>query len=94
MIINLRVDYTIADIETMENVSKDIHAIFDRLQEKYDIDEYVEISTCNRNEFYIHNDCFDFDEPLLDNLNDNIIVEYGDNAIMHLLRMTSGLESM
>ena len=94
MIINLRVDYTIADIETMENVSKDIHAIFDRLQDKYDIDEYVEISTCNRNEFYIHNDCFDFDEPLLDNLNDNIIVEYGDDAIMHLLRMTSGLESM
>ena len=80
MIINLRVDYTIADIETMENVSKDIHAIFDRLQDKYDIDEYVEISTCNRNEFYIHNDCFDFDEPLLDNLNDNIIVEYAPSS--------------
>lgn len=94
MIINLRVDYTIADIETMETVSKDIYAIFEKLQKKYSIDEYVEIATCNRNEFYIHNDCFELDEPLLDNLSECIIVEYGDEAILHLLRMTSGLESM
>jgi len=28
----------------------------DELQEKYSINEYVEISTCNRKEYYIHND--------------------------------------
>ncbi|MCF0226455.1 MAG: glutamyl-tRNA reductase [Methanobrevibacter sp.] len=94
MIINLRVDYTVADIETMENVSKDIDGIFENLKEKYSIDEYVEIATCNRKEYYIHNDNCVIDEPLLDHDNKAIIIEHGDVAIEHLFRMTSGLESM
>lgn len=94
MIINIRVDYTVADIETMENVSKEIDGIFESLKEKYSIDEYVEISTCNRKEYYIHNDNCVIDEPLLDHENKSIIIEYGDVAIKHLFRMTSGLESM
>lgn len=94
MIINIRVDYTVADIETMENVSKEIDSIFEKLKEKYSIDEYVEISTCNRKEYYIHNDNCVIDEPLLDHENKSIIIEYGDMAINHLFRMTSGLESM
>ena len=94
MIINLRVDYTVADIETMENVSKDIDGIFENLKEKYSIDEYVEIATCNRKEYYIHNDNCVIDEPLLDHDNKAIIIEHGDIAIEHLFRMTSGLESM
>lgn len=94
MIINLRVDYTVADIETLEEVSKDIDEIFLKLKKKYSIDEYVEISTCNRKEYYIHNDNCVIDEPLLDHDNKSIIIEYGDNSIKHLLRMTSGLESM
>lgn len=94
MIINIRVDYTVADIETMENVSKEIDGIFEKLREKYSIDEYVEISTCNRKEYYIHNDSCVIDEPLLNHENKSIIIEYGDSAINHLFRMTSGLESM
>ncbi|MDL2246476.1 glutamyl-tRNA reductase [Methanobrevibacter sp. OttesenSCG-928-K11] len=94
MIINIRVDHNVADIETMEDTSKDIKEIFNLLNEKYGIDEFVEISTCNRNEFYIHNDYCVYDEPILDSENKNIIIEYGDSAILHLLRMTSGLESM
>ncbi len=94
MLINFRVDYTIADIETMENVSKDMNQLFLALSEKYSICEYVEISTCNRKEFFIHNDDCNIDDPLLDSSNGNIIIEYGDDAILHLLRMTSGLESM
>lgn len=94
MIINIRVDYTVADIETMENVSKEIDGIFESLKEKYSIDEYVEISTCNRKEYYIHNDNCVIDEPLLDHENKSIIIEHGDVAINHLFRMTSGLESM
>ena len=56
MILNLRVDHKIADIQSMENISKQIDDLFDELQEKYSINEYVEISTCNRKEYYIHND--------------------------------------
>lgn len=78
----------------MENVSKEIDGIFESLKEKYSIDEYVEISTCNRKEYYIHNDNCVIDEPLLDHENKSIIIEYGDVAIKHLFRMTSGLESM
>ena len=39
----------------MENISKDMDELFWNLQEKYSINEYVEISTCNRKEYYISN---------------------------------------
>ncbi len=94
MILNLRVDHKIADIESMENISKEIDEIFWKLQEKYSINEYVEISTCNRKEYYLHNENISFDEELLSHENQNIIIEYGESSVMHLLRMTSGLESM
>ena len=94
MILNLRVDHKIADIESMENISKEIDEIFWKLQEKYSINEYVEISTCNRKEYYLHNENISFDEELLSHENQNIIIEYGEASVMHLLRMTSGLESM
>ena len=94
MILNLRVDHKIADIQSMENISKDIDELFWKLQEKYSINEYVEISTCNRKEYYVHSDYICEDEELLSHDNQSIIIEYDQSAIMHLLRMTSGLESM
>lgn len=94
MILNLRVDHKIADIQSMENISKDIDELFWSLQEKYSVGEYIEISTCNRKEYYIHNDNIPEDEELLSHENQNIIIEYGSTAVIHLLRMTSGLESM
>ena len=94
MILNLRVDHKIADIQSMENISKEIDDLFWKLQEKYSIGEYVEISTCNRKEYYLHNDDIQEDEELLSHENPSIVIEYGQSAIMHLLRMTSGLESM
>ena len=94
MILNLRVDHKIADIQSMENISKDIDDLFWCLQEKYSIGEYIEISTCNRKEYYIHNDYISEDEELLSHENQSIIIEYGSSALIHLLRMTSGLESM
>ena len=94
MILNLRVDHKIADVQSMENISKDIDEIFWKLQEKYSIGEYIEISTCNRKEYYIHSDYIPEDENLLSHENESIIIEYGQSAIIHLLRMTSGLESM
>lgn len=78
----------------MENISKDIDDLFWKLRDKYSIGEYIEISTCNRKEYYIKNDFIPEDEELLSHENKSIIIEYGEAAVMHLLRMTSGLESM
>ena len=94
MILNLRVDHKIADIQSMESISKEMDELFWKLQEKYSIGEYVEISTCNRKEYYINNDYIPEDEELLSHENKSIIIEYGPSAVKHLLRMTSGLESM
>lgn len=94
MILNLRVDHKIADIQSMETISEEIDELFNKLQDKYSIGEYIEISTCNRKEYYINNDSINEDEELLSHENHNIIIEYGQSAVMHLLRMTSGLESM
>ena len=85
MILNIRVDHKIADIQSMEHISKEIDDLFDKLQEKYSINEYVEISTCNRKEYYIHNENIAFDDELLSHENKSIIIEYGGASVMHLL---------
>lgn len=94
MILNLRVDHKIANIDAMENIAKEMDQLFLELQEKYSIVEYVEISTCNRKEYYIHNDNIGASDSLLSHENKSIIIDYGDSVIKHLFRMTSGLESM
>lgn len=94
MILNLRVDHKLADIQSMEIISKDIDELFAKLQEKYSIVEYIEISTCNRKEYFIHNKHIPEDEELLSHENKSIVIDYGQSAVMNLLRMTSGLESM
>lgn len=92
MIINIRVDHTLADIETMEKVSKDLKELFANLRENFDIKEYIEINTCNRYEYFIYtDDCNDDD---LDCDNEFVIIQYNDDAVLHLFRMSSGLESM
>ena len=94
MIINIRVDHNIADLDTMDSTFENIKNIFAELDKKYTIDEYIEIATCNRKEYFIHNDYCVFDEPILNSSNENIIIEFGDSAILHLFKMSSGLESM
>lgn len=78
----------------MEVIAKDIDDLFAELQEKYSIGEYIEISTCNRKEYYIHNNNIPEDDELLSHENVSIVIDYGQSAVMHLLRLTSGLESM
>ena len=94
MIVNLRVDHKIADIQSMEVISQEIDDLFSSLQEKYSVNEYIEISTCNRKEYYINSDYISEDDELLSHENQSIIIDYGQSSVMHLLRMTSGLESM
>ena len=92
LIINIRVDHTLADIETMEKVSKDLKELFSNLRENIDIREYIEINTCNRYEYFLYTD--DYDSEDLDCDNEYVIIQYNDDAILHLFRMSSGLESM
>ena len=92
MIINIRVDHTLADIETMEKVSKDLKELFSTLKEQIDIKEYIEINTCNRYEYFLYTD--DYNELDLDCDNKYVIIQYNDDAVLHLFRMSSGLESM
>lgn len=92
MIINIRVDHTLADIETMEKVSKDLKELFSALKEKIDIKEYIEINTCNRYEYFLYTD--DYSDEDLDCDNKYVIIQYNDEAVLHLFRMSSGLESM
>ncbi|MDR1819141.1 MAG: glutamyl-tRNA reductase [Methanobrevibacter sp.] len=94
MIINIRVDYTIANIEALEKLSTELNKLFQEFKNQFNIQEYIQISTCNRDEYYIHTDLCSLDHPLLDYANKDLIIEYGDSTIIHLLRMTSGLESM
>ena len=92
MIINIRVDHTLADIETMEKVSKDLKELFSTLKEQIDVKEYIEINTCNRYEYFLYAE--DYNELDLDSENKYVIIQYSDEAVLHLFRMTSGLESM
>lgn len=94
MIINLRVDHKVASIETMEKTAKDLEVIFHNLKEELDVQEYIEISTCNRVEYYINTDIVSYENDCLKTDNENIIIHYDDIAIIHLFRMASGLESM
>ena len=82
MILNLRVDHKIANIDAMENIAKEMDQLFLELQEKYSIVEYVEISTCNRKSSYIHNDNIDASDSLLSHENKSIIIKkYRGNHI-------------
>jgi len=92
LIINIRVDHTLADIETMEKVSKDLKELFSSLKEQIDVKEYIEINTCNRYEYFLYAE--DYNELDLDCENKYVIIQYSDEAVLHLFRMTSGLESM
>ena len=90
LIINIRVDHTLADIETMEKVSKDLKELFSNLRENIDIREYIEINTCNRYEYFLYTD--DYDSEDLDCDNEYVIIQYNDDAILHLFRMSSDIK--
>ncbi|WP_461460824.1 glutamyl-tRNA reductase [Methanobrevibacter sp.] len=94
MIINIRVDHKTTDVITMEEVYEDLKEIFINFKNKFNIGEYVEISTCNRHEFYIHSDAFGIEEVLESIDYNKIIVETGEDSIFHLFRMSSSLESL
>jgi len=88
MLINIRIDYKIADIETMESSYEKLDKLNEKIHEKIDILEEVTLKTCNRYEIYLITEK-DITIPTT-----TFIVETNDVAINHLLRLSSGLESM
>lgn len=76
----------------MEKVSKDLKELFSSLKEQIDIKEYIEINTCNRYEYFLYTN--DYNDVDLDCDNKYVIIQYNDDAVLHLFRMSSGLESM
>lgn len=88
MLVNLRIDFKIADIETMEASYAKLEQINEELHEKLNILEEVTLKTCNRYEIYLIVD----EEVNIPTT--TFIVEKNDIAINHILRLASGLESM
>jgi glutamyl-tRNA reductase len=90
VILNIRVDHKTADISTMERSSQKIEVVFNDIMERYPVQEYLKINTCNRVEIYLV-----LGECAIENLQCNdFVIESDDNAMEHLLRLSSGLESM
>lgn len=107
MILNIRVDHQTADIAQMERSTEDLEDVFHALMEKCDICEYLYLKTCNRAEVYLLRDKIEdsssaaFTELSPHSSSDSksvdlssFVVETDKNALLHLLRLSSGLESM
>jgi glutamyl-tRNA reductase len=88
MLLNIRIDYKIADIGTMEESYSKLDELNAKLHEQVNIQEEVTLKTCNRYEIYLILE-EDVNLPAT-----NFIIEKDDIAINHLLRLASGLESM
>ncbi|MDO9043926.1 MAG: glutamyl-tRNA reductase [Methanobacteriaceae archaeon] len=103
MILNIRVDHKTADIQTMENSISSLDDLFNYLKSNYLVKEFISIKTCNRTEYYVIIDSGDCDSnscSLEDDLKsgsfikEGLVIEKDQNAMEHLLRLSSGLESM
>jgi len=89
VILNVRIDHKTADISQMEELTQLIDNIFQDINQEHAVQEYLQIKTCNRAEiFMVLDDCN------LDYYWDGLVVETNDDALEHVLRLASGLESM
>ncbi len=88
MLVNIRIDFKIADVGSMENSYEKLDALNKKIHDNASVLEEVTLKTCNRYEIYL---------ILEEDINiptSTFIVEKDDHAINHLLRLASGLESM
>ena len=88
MLVNIRIDFKIADVGSMENSYAKLDALNEKIHNNVKVLEEVTLKTCNRYEIYL------ITEEELNIPTTTFIVEKEDNAINHLLRLASGLESM
>jgi glutamyl-tRNA reductase len=91
MILNIRVDHHTADIAQIERATQDLEDISGEIQGNCAVQEYLYLKTCNRSEIYLVLN--ELGEDLFTN-SSNFVIESDENALRHLLRLSSGLESM
>jgi glutamyl-tRNA reductase len=89
MILNVRIDHKTADISQIEELTHLIDDIFQDIIQNHQVHEHIHIKTCNRAEIYL----------VLENSNlnydwDGLVVKKDKEALEHILRLSSGLESM
>lgn len=89
MILNIRIDHKTADIGRIEESTMKMDEIFAKIQEDHEIQEHIQIKTCNRAEIYIV-----MDETPLNYHWDGLVVEKNEKALEHVLKLSCGLESM
>ncbi len=89
MILNIRIDHKTADIGKIEESTRKMEEIFAKIQEDHDVQEHVQIKTCNRSEIYLV-----MDETPLNYHWDGLVVEKNEKALEHVLKLSCGLESM
>ncbi len=77
-----------ADISTIEKSTRNMDILFNKIKSECNVDEFIQIKTCNRAELYLILDNIDFD------IHQDFIVDTDDYALRHLLSLSCGLESM
>jgi glutamyl-tRNA reductase len=89
VILNIRIDHKTADISKIEESTNRMDEIFAKIQEEHQVQEFIQIKTCNRSEIYLV-----MDECPLDYHWNGLVVEKDEKALEHVLKLSCGLESM
>ncbi|EKQ55270.1 MAG: glutamyl-tRNA reductase [Methanobacterium sp. Maddingley MBC34] len=89
MILNIRIDHKTADISKIEESTSRMDEIFAKIQQEHQVQEFIQIKTCNRAEIYLV-----MDECPLDYHWNGLVVEKDEKALEHVLKLSCGLESM
>ena len=89
MILNIRIDHKTADISKIEESTTRMDEIFAKIQQEHQVQEFIQIKTCNRAEIYLV-----MDECPLDYHWNGLVVEKDEKALEHVLKLSCGLESM
>jgi glutamyl-tRNA reductase len=89
VILNIRIDHKNADISKIEEATSRMEEIFAKIQQEHQVQEFIQIKTCNRAEIYLV-----IDECPLDYHWNGLVVEKDEKALEHVLKLSCGLESM
>jgi len=103
---NARITYKKAPIHLLERFTfKNVNTAYARFREISPDSECVILQTCNRVEIFLSSAETQDEQKILDiwsavtglskvDLSDNVEISFGQEAILHLLRLTSGLDSL
>lgn len=104
-IINARITFRNSPIHILEQFTiKDIENAYQKFKEKTELDECVIVQTCNRIELFGKSESDDLSKIKkawseitgleLETFNENLEIVENQEALHHLLKLTSGLDSM